>query len=73
MIGRQNTGLIRGEPKHLIERSGIPLPRDAFEIERTPFTRPATMARSLTARSSAFSSCSVEEASGSGSKKRDQI
>ena len=34
MSGRQNTGLIRGAPKHLIERSGIPLPHDTFEIEK---------------------------------------
>ena len=31
MIGRQNTGLIPGEAKHLIERNGIPLLRDDFD------------------------------------------
>ena len=31
MIGRQNTGLIPGKAKHLIQRNGIPLLRDDFD------------------------------------------
>jgi SAM-dependent methyltransferase len=61
MIGRQNTGLIPGEAKHLIERNGIPLLRDDFEIEKNTIHSTGRDGE-ITDRAffAAFSNCSVE-------------
>jgi hypothetical protein len=61
MIGRQNTGLTPGEAKHLIERNGIPLLRDDFEIEKNTIHSTGRDGE-ITDRAffAAFSNCSVE-------------
>jgi SAM-dependent methyltransferase len=61
MIGRQNTGLTPGEAKHTIERNGVPLLRDDFEIDATAI-HTTRRGEEVTDRAffAAFSNCTVE-------------